>query len=454
MFDADTVDLIRKASPLEGLDLETLPDTLTQAYALVVAARLGAVEPASEHWSSSVGQLRRLAETYEALTIFLPSGSPHREACAFVAGSAHFTLNQLRRVRAREGELSLEPSLTTSSVAPELAACLLFLIGEHQADAAEAAKEFRRQASPRIEHVLRGIGALAAGDGEALSGYASTPVPHVARDTHDYLELAAESLWARLATAIRNLCLVSLGSEAEAPEVQIDAVLRLLETSQTTIEVGEQRYALSLALAGPYHLARLLRPAAHALLTARVVALPTPPAVDDREWRAFLARYAARRPFLWQNHRSALARGLLTGGRSFALTFPTGAGKTTLSELRVGTEILRGRGVVFLAPTRALVDQISADLSAALQPLGSEVVRDRFLEDFGEQPEAKVFVQTPEQCLAYLAHDRVHHTEIGLVVVDEFHTLSGTVNRGQYGLAEMPSSRAVDAVWSLLVLLE
>ena len=40
MFDPETIDLIRRAPPLEGLDLENLPRLLTDAFATVVAARI------------------------------------------------------------------------------------------------------------------------------------------------------------------------------------------------------------------------------------------------------------------------------------------------------------------------------------------------------------------------------------------------------------------------------
>jgi hypothetical protein len=40
MFDADTVALIAAAPHLDGLDLTTLPQRLTNAYASIVAARI------------------------------------------------------------------------------------------------------------------------------------------------------------------------------------------------------------------------------------------------------------------------------------------------------------------------------------------------------------------------------------------------------------------------------
>lgn len=147
MFDSETVRLIQGAEPLETLDLDRLPQFLTEAYAKVVAARLGAVELVNsqrdDEWARNLEQLRRLADTYEGLAAFLPENNPHRGSCAFVAASAHHTLSQARLIEARMRRLDVDaPSLTVHGVGPEVAACLLFLLAGQQADAAETTKLF------------------------------------------------------------------------------------------------------------------------------------------------------------------------------------------------------------------------------------------------------------------------------------------------------------------------
>jgi hypothetical protein len=147
MFDEETSALIKSALPLEGLDLEKLPQRLTDAYATVVSARLGAVDFSPEadrdEWQGHLTTLRRLSDTYEAITLFLPIDDPYRDACAFVAASAHNTLNQARRVQNRATQTDeSRPSLSSLAVAPEVAATLLFLLGGHHADSCEAAKSF------------------------------------------------------------------------------------------------------------------------------------------------------------------------------------------------------------------------------------------------------------------------------------------------------------------------
>lgn len=459
MFDSVTTDLIQQASPLEGLELDRLPQFLTEAYAKVVAARLGAVELGAgrqdPEWASNVQELRRLAETYEGLAIFLPEDDPHRTACAFVAGSAHHTLDQARRIVDRvNGIATVTPSLSAHGIGPELAACLLFLIGGQQADAAETVKTFtvpdNDEAAAKL---LEGISALASGEGRRLMEIANTGLLQPPDAGMDYHHAAVSVLWWRLARGVQLLARAVLGLEVQQSALtQINGVLESIEHARRQFSYGDTQTAVRPAVSGPYHLARLLREVAKLLIATAVVRLPPPGSVRDDDWEGFTRHFARERPFLWRNHIAAIEQNFLESGRSSVLTFPTGAGKTTLTELRIVAELLRGRKVVYLAPTRALVDQVTKDVTATLRPILQDVVRGRFLEDFGEQAAGRVYVQTPEQCLAYLSFDPEAHTDIGLIVVDECHQLSGELP-GPNGEERLPGRRSIDAMWTLLALL-
>jgi hypothetical protein len=458
MFDAETTEFIQSAAPLEGLDLQKLPQDLTEAYALVVSARLGAVKLGTEeipsNWQKTHSELRRIAETYEGLTIFLPDEDNHRPSCAFVAGSAHFTLNQAERIQAKISghEFSL-PSLSPYAVAPEVAASLLFLIGGHQADAAESAKAFvKARTSSVTEQLLDFLAALASGNGQNLREVIDKTLVQVQRNGRDYLEVAADVMWQDLASAIQMIARLALGLTSDDPFALINGVIERLSCANQTLPFGDLNVRLNLTLAGPYHLARLLHAAADILLRSAVTATQPPVGTEGATWSKLTTHFAAQRPFLWRNHMKAINEGFLERGSSFVLTFPTGAGKTTITELRIATELMRGRTVIYLAPTRALVDQVATEISRTVSPITQDVVRGRFLEDFGEQAEAKVFVQTPEQCLAYFAYEPEGHRDIGLIVIDECHQLCErpSVN----GSPRLPGRRAVDAMWTLLSLLQ
>lgn len=76
MFDAITADLIRSAPPLEGLDLDALPQQLTDAFATVVSARIrlrnGALDASQAELEDTMGFLSRLAAAHEAYVALLP----------------------------------------------------------------------------------------------------------------------------------------------------------------------------------------------------------------------------------------------------------------------------------------------------------------------------------------------------------------------------------------------
>ena len=461
MFDSETFRLIQGAEPLKDLDLEGLPQFLTEAYAKVVAARLGAVELGNERrdeaWAETLEELRRLADTYEGLSIFLPEENPHRASCAFVAGSAHHTLSQARLIEARLDDLDVEmPSLSIHGVAPEVSACLLFLLAGQQADAAETTKLFRPPADgPQEAELLEVLSALASGEGSHLQSIlTATRTTTETGRTPDYLQSAAGVLWAGLTHAVRLIARIALGLEVdEDPNEVIEGVIDTLSSSQRTVVVDRVKLVVGPSLAGPYHFARLLREVTGKLLPTAVARVPAPTGVEPALWNNFIRHFASRRPFLWRNHTSAFEKGFLEPGSSFVLTFPTGAGKTTVTEIRIAAELLRGRKVVCLAPTRALVAQVAQDLSEHLKPIADSVVSGQLLEEFGEKAAGRVFVHTPEQCLAYLFSDEDSHTDLGLIVIDEAHQISGELSAAE-GSEEMPGRRPVDAMWTLLSLLQ
>jgi ATP-dependent RNA helicase HelY len=142
-----------------------------------------------------------------------------------------------------------------------------------------------------------------------------------------------------------------------------------------------------------------------------------------------LRHRAKTKPVLWRNHRAVLAEGILGTGRSAVLVLPTGAGKTTLSELKVAATLARDKKVLFLVPTLALVDQLRDELEEAFpRTLGGmhvEVSADGDLMALINGPDLQTIeVMTPERCLALLSHATDAIEEVGLLVFDECHLLS------------------------------
>ncbi|OAI30629.1 helicase, partial [Methylosinus sp. R-45379] len=189
---------------------------------------------------------------------------------------------------------------------------------------------------------------------------------------------------------------------------------------------------------GPLHLANLLISAERDMGAAALAHLPAPTGIDASSWGGILRRMVRSRPFLWRNHRAAIEEGLLEPGQSAAISFPTGAGKSTLAELKIATALLRGQQVVFLAPTHALVAQTAKALqktfndASVIGDVDEEVVLSLELE----LPE--IVVTTPERCLMLLAVQPGAFVGLGLVVFDECHLIHARPDdRSRRGLDSM-----------------
>ncbi|MGF7163316.1 superfamily II DNA/RNA helicase [Rhodoligotrophos appendicifer] len=196
------------------------------------------------------------------------------------------------------------------------------------------------------------------------------------------------------------------------------------------------------AYAGPRHLARLLRHVADGLEGAGIANLPAPAGAAEPVWRRWLRHRADTKPTLWPNHRKAVATGLLDAGTSAVLELPTGAGKTTLSELKIAATLSAGRKVIFLVPTLALVDQLRRSSDNFPKSLANyEISADGDLVAFISGPEfGAIEVMTPERLLAVLSFADADVAELGLIVFDECHLLSPAGG----------GARSVDAMLCLL----
>jgi superfamily II DNA/RNA helicase len=431
MYDADTVALIRSAPALDGLNLDDLPQRLTEAYASIVAARIRIRAAAPDdglpaETASLVEDMRRLAFTHEALVSALPNRQD-RAAAAFVAGAAH----HVSLLAGRVGNSDASPShLGLQSISPEVSATLLFLVAEASADAAEMAKSIHPPVGDAVAAaLLQALARLAKGELEQLL---DAPVPGGEQVlAADRVDQGVRALYLLLLKGTRALAATMLGPAAALargladvdPQVEFERVKVLCVESFGDLFVEEGVIPFSL-YPGPLHLASLLSSVANDLAASALVATPAPNGIDGGRWTTVLQGIAQRRPYLWRNHRQAIESGYLEPGISSAISFPTGAGKSTLAELKIAAALLRGLKVVFLAPTLALVDQTAKALASTFP--NAEVQRERaeeLLFDFENEALPAVSVMTPERCLALLGFDRDAFADVGLLVFDECHLL-------------------------------
>jgi hypothetical protein len=380
-----------------------------------------------------IRRLETLALTQEAFVTAMPERS-NRAAAAFVAASAH----QLRFSAETLVENTEEPSLVAvRAIAPEIAATIMFLIAGRAADAAQMARNIRFGATLSAEDYLRrSIVNLARGQLDNIVTAQRAPETELTFGD----EAATSLLWLEILRGVQALASRLLGNEdalAEPDPASIFGAVRELCVQPVTF--GATAQVLSV-FPGPHHLASLLHSAANELAAAGVVNVEAPPSVPAEEWRDFLRRLAKRRPYLWPNHQEAIASGYLKENTSAVVSFPTGAGKSTLAELKIGAARLQGKKVVYLAPTLALVDQVTSDLRKTFPEAQTTLADELEPEDL-----TNIAVMTPERCLTLLGFSPAAFEDVGLLVFDECHLLHPRESAGR---------RNIDAMLCLLGFLQ
>ena len=112
---------------------------------------------------------------------------------------------------------------------------------------------------------------------------------------------------------------------------------------------------------------------------------------------------------------------------SSVITYPTGAGKTTLSELKIASCLLADKRVIYLVPTHALENQVNNSLNKLTERINIFIQnRDAEFSWFEEEEKDNtIMVMTPERCLALLRLNPEKLNNVGLIVFDEFHLVNG-----------------------------
>lgn len=447
MFDPNTVELMSRAPALEGLDLASLPQQLTDAYVQIVTERIRlreavGSESLSQTLDDAIQRLRRLAFTNEALVSALPSREDRR-AAAFVGGAAHHACLMAESLRRQPRQ---SPHLAVEAISPAVSATLLFLISESTADAAEMARQIDLDGADSIERqLLLGISGIANG---RLKRVVDSPLPQIDQGSKESLTTRGyQALLHLMLRGVKSLAAKLLGIDEDTKLRDARTIFREvielcsgdLPTSAESAEVQPVS-----VYPGPRHLASLLYSVSGELDSSALVSLPPPAGVDGAEWGRLLRDVALQRPYLWRNHREAIDAGYLRLGTSSVISFPTGAGKSTLAELKIATAVLAGKKVVFLAPTLSLVDQTARALDATFPT--AKVQREEFsdvtLADVWAEQLPSIAVMTPERCLASLGFNREAFEDVGLVVFDECHLMHPRESDG--------SRRAVDSMLCIL----
>lgn len=449
MFDPSTEELIRHAPTLDGLDNNQLSKEFTRIYTTIVAARMRLRDLASkadqagesraetlEDVAKEMKFLRELASTQEALISVNPSRDDRRSA-AFVAGTAHYVLLQAERIVGNK----LVSRLGMDYVSPEVSATVLFMIAGASADAAEMAREIEEDFSQWNLHrasLLAAIRRFARGDLGNIQP--QSEFTSADSDGRPSIERAIDALYHLIYNGLAALAAEMLGDADASSERQFAQVEALCSRTASSPFEGQP---IVRVFAGPRHLAVLLKILAGDFPQASVANLSPPNGSDSTRWRRGVRHISRHRPYLWPNHLDAIRSGYLDLGTSAAVSFPTGAGKSTLSELKILATLSKQLDVVFLAPTLSLVDQTARVLDAAFPD--ADVEREYASDDpfgFDAVRLPPITVMTPERCLALMGFEPRLFESVGLLVFDECHLLHAIdTERGK---------RAVDSMLCVL----
>lgn len=443
MFDPITSALISSSPALSGLDLAELPKRLTEAYAEVVASRISVRSPdggTPERLAATLSMLRRLSVAHEAYVALLPDRD-NRRAAAFVAGSAHQAILVSRQL----GEIGFS-YLEGYGIAAEVSASLLFLVADAHSDAAESAKRISVNPDRQGEvtgQLLVAIRLLCEG---RLDTIRRLDEPTLSSD--EPADRAVEVLYLELFRGLRRLAArmltrIDLAVDQGGIEPPSQFFTRVRDAGLEELDdVPSVEQTVFSSFPGPVHLAKLLLAVDRDLGESALARVPPPDGTDPEGWWPVVRRMARRRPYLWSNHKNAIASGYLAPGVSAVMSFPTGGGKSTLAQLKIASYLLAEKKVVFLAPTHALVDQTTRDLRAVFNTFDivADIEDEASVTDLVELPE--VIVTTPERCLMLLSSQPDAFADLGLVVFDECHLL--------HPREDDKSRRSIDAMLSVL----
>ena len=136
---------------------------------------------------------------------------------------------------------------------------------------------------------------------------------------------------------------------------------------------------------------------------------------------------------LLPSQRDAMSQRLFdVAANAIVLQMPTSAGKTMLAEFNIAVtkSLLPQSKVVYIVPSRALVNQVYHDLRADLSQLNLSVEKTSSVNEvdpsedaFLQADEIDVLVSTPEKMDLLIRRNHPSVQDVSLFIVDEAHTI-------------------------------
>jgi len=154
--------------------------------------------------------------------------------------------------------------------------------------------------------------------------------------------------------------------------------------------------------------------------------------LDNEVWQLYLRNLAYEKSIVefWLSQIRAINAGLLRLEDSFVVQMPTSAGKTFVAELAILAALSQSTEAkcLYIAPFRALVNEVEASLSENLGPLGFNVSNLMGGFEFNVFEEylainSRVIVATPEKVELLIRTHPEFFESLQVVVIDEGHII-------------------------------
>lgn len=136
---------------------------------------------------------------------------------------------------------------------------------------------------------------------------------------------------------------------------------------------------------------------------------------------------------LLPSQRDAISKNLFdVAANAIVLQMPTSAGKTLLAEFNivVTKSLLPNSKVVYIVPSRALVNQVYHDLKTDLSQLGYSVEKtssvneiDPSEDTFLQSEDVDILISTPEKLDLLIRRNHPSMQDVAMFIVDEAHTI-------------------------------
>lgn len=184
----------------------------------------------------------------------------------------------------------------------------------------------------------------------------------------------------------------------------------------------------------------------------------------DSQWgrlrRLFIALVTRRKPSeldLWPSQLEAVERSLDVRD-DLVVALPTSAGKTRVAELCILRALSLGQRIVFVTPLRALSAQTERTLRRTFVPLGYSVSSlygssGATGDDLDSLANRDIVVSTPEKLDFALRNDPALLDKVGLVVLDEGHSIGAGEREVRYEVLVQRLLRRSDAAQRRVVCL-